>query len=281
MPAITLIAPTNNLEKFKSFLDNVKETLYEKEYKEIEIITKFAREQEELIQFLERKEHLSYPFKIKIMVVDKRNGYFSLGDFDNRMIMYSDEDCYFISILSIDVRFQYKGWVSYILKYKDKYKDGIFVIKTTKNRNNSYITKKKITRFPNNYYPIENIDTKETVYLSKQDIVYLPDNFPFYTKKFLCMSSGIGDIHGPDSWFEHIIQILKYRYNLDRSIILGFALFNSASTKANTSRPKEDRTKINEEQLKIQTDTYYKYNYEIIAQEMYDYITKFGGKGEH
>lgn len=268
MAKISLIVPTNNLDRFKSFLDNVMQFTLPEEHKEIEVLTKFAREQPELLDYYDSNEWKKYPFNVKFIIVDEREGYLSLDIFDNKMILYSDYiESYFICIMSDRVRFKYKGWVSYVLQYKDKYKHGIFVLKTTGNKHSTYLCGQSV-----NHHHLK-VDSKD-IYLDKANMIFQPDNFPFYTKKFLCICSGLGDIHGPDSWFEPIIQILKYRYKCDISIPLDEDIFDG-NTLGASNKVGDVQSTIAARQSKIQTEPYFKYNFEKSAKELANYIEEY------
>lgn len=239
-----LMATRNNVGQLDTFLTTLAETAQHPE--KIELLIKIDRDDEVMLDYCYNEKHKSLFPNVQYVISDRRDGYWSLGDAYNQLIVASNPESYFILILNDGVKFVYKGWDSEILQAKHHFKDDVFYIKTSKF---------KWEKYNGNVY---NMVTK-------------PDNYSFYTRKLISLMEGIGDYWSYDSWFQPILTTLEEKYGHERFLIFQDNLFDPQSQIESLKDPKS-ANRISHAFLRLIQEEYVNHTYDRIAKKIANYI---------
>ena len=171
MAEISIIMASNRSKNFLGLLDNLEATAAVPS--RLEVFIKIDEEDTKMQTELKGCE-VGRPFKVTVFVSPRLNGIYSLHIGYRALFKLVPTDCYFIFNPSDEYRFLTKGWDDILLSYRHMYPDDIFRLKSSVNHNRAHNTFLECLPYP--------------------------DNFPFYTRKWLELVEGFGNVEGPDTW---------------------------------------------------------------------------------
>lgn len=161
---------------------------------------------------------------------------------------------YFFLFANDEIRFKMKNWDLEILKYKHRFVDDIFKIRTATYKNEKY------------NYSLNDIFAM----LSK------PDSHSFYTMKLLYLLEGQGDFFWAyDSYFEPIMQFLRLKYGYDRDLIFEKDIFEPESLLSGQGAGEQSFLRMKRANAafdRLQREEYINYTYDRIAKNIAEWI---------
>lgn len=139
-------------------------------------------------------------FKLVAMITPRRRGYEDLWQALNELFHLTDPSAYFVCNINDEVRITQHGWDERLSRYKGLFPDNIFRLRTSK------------LKF-RNYYDF-------------WECGFAPENYAFFTKRWLDICGDWNPCFGPDSSQQYIAYYLGYstkhaikQYNRDVPIL--------------------------------------------------------------
>jgi hypothetical protein len=176
----------------REFLVNLEQTAADS--RNFEVLIRADEGDEPTIRVIEEFRETA-SFRIVLLVEKNSTGTFQLHKaYSLLTFRYASASTYFFWNLTDEIRFLSKGWDEELKGYIGHFSDGIFRLKVSQNRANTY------SRF--------------------RDVLTTPDNYPVITRRWLQLVGGWGDYWGTDSWHESIDYFLsRSDSNIARSLV--------------------------------------------------------------
>lgn len=171
MPTIALLLASKRPAFLTALFENLRETVAQPD--DVEVLVKADVEDPETVATLER-ERDGNPFRIVAHVTPRGGGYFALNRAYDALIAQASPDTYFFNVINDELRFRTPGWDRIVAARKTMFLDDIFFLRLSSNR-------------IRNYY-------------SLYDCTWAPENYCFYSRRWLELVGGWGDFWGVDSW---------------------------------------------------------------------------------
>ncbi len=177
---ISLLLGTNRPENIRRLFESLEEKTICPQ--EVEVIISIDKGDNAMLAAIEEVQKTS-PFTIKYLEGVRGRGYFDANKEYNKMLHLIADSSYFINLLSDKVFFSTYGWDQKLKAYKGAFADDIFRVRISKFKNVQYF---------NDF----------------AKCLMVPDNFPFFTRRWLQLAGGFGDTWGPDTWCQGIAYML-------------------------------------------------------------------------
>lgn len=129
------------------------------------------------------------PFAVKYLVTPRGEGYAGLWRALNELFGMTSSEVYFVCNINDEVRFKTQGWDTKLRSYVGLFPDDIFRLRTSQ------------LKF-RNYYDF-------------WECGYAPENYAFFTRKWLEIVGDWNPCFGPDSSQQYIAYYLEYGNNPD------------------------------------------------------------------
>jgi hypothetical protein len=185
---LSFLIPSRNTFFLTRFLDHLEKNTIHK--KDIEVIIKLDDDLDNS-DFI-NKTQKNYDFKIKFLISPRLEGQPSLWFAVEQLFQLSNQNSYFIQILSDEPHITTYGWDEVLKKYKNFFVDDVFRLRTSNLK----------------YYN----------YTNEFDCVTKPDSYPIYTRRWLELTIGCGDCWGSDAYQ----QLISYYLSLGPLNYLNF-----------------------------------------------------------
>ena len=185
---VSFLIPSRNTFFLERFLDHLEKNTIHK--KDIEVIIKLD-DDVDYSDFI-NKIQKNYGFSIKFLLSPRLEGQPSLWFAVEKLFQLSNQNSYFIQILSDEPHIITYGWDENLKKYKNLFADHVFRLRTS--------------------------NIKYFNYTNEYDCVTKPDSYPIYTRRWLELTIGCGDCWGSDAYH----QLISYYLSLGPLNYLNF-----------------------------------------------------------
>ena len=185
---VSFLIPSRNILFLTRFLDYLEKNTIHK--KDIEVIIKLDDDLD-YSDFI-KKTQKNYDFNIKFLISPRLEGQPSLWFAVEQLFQLSNQNSYFIQILSDEPHIITYGWDEILKKYKNFFVDDVFRLRTS--------------------------NLKYFNYTNEYDCVTKPDSYPIYTRRWLELTIGCGDSWGSDAYQ----QLISYYLSLGPLNYLNF-----------------------------------------------------------
>ena len=179
MPTTALLLASNRPAFLPELFRNLRETIADPS--DVEVLVKVDAEDPATVATA-LEESARSPFRIVPHVTPRGGGYFHLNRAYDELIGLASPDTYFFNVINDELRFVTPGWDRVVAARKNMFLDHIFYLCVSVNRHR-------------NYY-------------SFYDCTWAPENYGFYTRRWLDLVGGWGDFWGVDSWQQCIAYYL-------------------------------------------------------------------------
>ena len=178
---ISIIFNTNSIDQSYSCIENfVKKT---KNPEKLQFCIKIDNDNDSYVKdYL--KKHSKLKTNILVLSSPKGRGYIDLWQWINFLYKVSSKKSYFVLNISDEMKVKQTGWDTKLLKYKSKYPDNIFRLRTSVYKNRNYGT--------------------------LDECGYAPDTTAIYTKKYLeIQGKSFSPCFGPDNGQQFVAYYLS------------------------------------------------------------------------
>ena len=175
MVLVSFNMASNKPENFSDFCGNIQSSSINPTSLEVLVL---VDDDDDAMYKCVNRERKKRPFPIK-MLSKPPNGYFNLWSGLNELHQLCDPNAYFVCNVNDEVRFETKGWDENLKKYVRLFPDDIFRLRTSQ-------------------FKLRN-------YRDFWECGYAPENYAFYTKKWIDIAGGDWNAcHGPDAYQQFI-----------------------------------------------------------------------------
>lgn len=151
-----------------------------------EVLVKIDIEDEAYVEWIAREQRRR-PFPLRYIATPRLGGYPDLWIALNDLFQQTDPACYFVNAINDELRVREEGWDDILARYKHLYPDDIYRLRTS------------VLRLRN--------------YVDLWECGYAPENYAFFTRRWIEITEGWNPCFGPDSSQQYIAYYLA-RANL-------------------------------------------------------------------
>jgi hypothetical protein len=217
---LTIIVASNRPHQMKGFLENLSQTV--KDHTTIEVLVKIDIG-DTTMQALMDEAIITCPFDVRYIQTPRLDGYYTLHIGYQQLFLQSNPETYFIFPVNEEVRFKTKGWDLILADYIKFFPDDLFRLKISRLKFRNYYT--------------------------HHDCGPTPENYPFFSRKWMELAGGVGDCWGPDGWHQFVDYHLGQTEGIDS--ISGH--FRSVPIHDIQIEGEEAGKELTKEQIKIRT----------------------------
>lgn len=174
---------SNNAANFAGLCANLADTAADPSCLEILVA---IDEDDQAMQACIERERAIRPFRIEALTIPPA-GYFNLWRWLNRLHARCDPTAYFVNNINDEIRFRTHHWDRVLRRYVDFFPDRLFRLRTSV--------------------------FKQRAYVDYWENGYAPENYAFYTKRWIDLQGDWNPCHGPDAFQQFVAYyLIRSRY---------------------------------------------------------------------